>query len=465
MPNRPIWLDPYGAALRGVLWPTWESLLRRRSTPAVLAQLSRTQWCSADELREIQCAALRRLVRHATEHVPYYRARFAAAGLSAEDVRSPEDLRALPLLTRETAREHVAQLASTAAPFPTISKQTSGTSGQPLAFAYDAGSEQWRHAVKLRAYAWAGYRLGDRALYFWGVPPSRREPVARRVKVALDRALKREAYVPCAVMDDRTLSAVVDRLVRTPPQVLVCYTQAGAELARFVRQRGLRRWGSVRVLCGAEPLYPRDRADLEAAFGPEIYETYGCREVMLIGSECEHHAGLHVSSENLVVELLVTEADGTRRPARPGETGEVVLTDLHNYGMPFIRYANGDVAVAAQDAKCECGRALPRIASVRGRVSDVLRDARGNAVSGVAMSYVFSGIEASVRRFQLVQHRDRSVTLRFVPSGGFEVGILAILRARCLERLSGIDVRVEPVADLPRSAAGKHHLVVAEGQA
>src|SRR5581483_3500329 len=163
--------------------------------------------------------------------------------------------------------------------------------------------------------------------------------------------------------------------------VLLCYTQAGADLARFINDRGLRDWDTIPVICGAERLYPVDREALVQAFGPAVFETYGCREVMLIGSECERHDGLHLSAENLIVEVIV---DG--RPARPGETGEVVITDLHNLGMPFIRYANGDLATAMDDSACACGRSLPRIGSIEGRVTETLRDAEGGRVSGLVFN-------------------------------------------------------------------------------
>src|SRR5439155_27303712 len=101
----------------------------------------------------------------------------------------------------------------------------------------------------------------------------------------------------------------------TPP-ALICYSQATAALGRFIEARGLRAWDPINVICAAEPIYEADRAVLERAFGP-VYESYGSREVMLIAHECEAHSGMHLSDENLLVELVVEEA-GSTRPARPG---------------------------------------------------------------------------------------------------------------------------------------------------
>ncbi len=453
--------DVYGRFFRSVLFPTWEGTVRRRPTLSRLAYLERMQWRSKDELEATQLGSLRRLLRHAYDNVPYYRQRWDAAGLSDRDVTTLEDLTKLPVLTREEARAHAAELASSAPPVIEVRKNTGGTTGQPLLFGYDLGSEHWRNAVRLRGYAWAGYRPGDRALFYWGAPVERPPPPARRAKIALDRFMKREHYFPCAVLDEEHMREVVRAIEEIGPRILVCYTQAGAELARFINREKLRSWMTLPVICGAERLVRGDRDDLELAFGPAVFETYGCREVMLIGAECEAHEGLHLSVENLVVEVLVHEG-GKTRPARPGELGEVVITDLHNFGMPFIRYANGDMAVAGSGARCSCGRTLPRLESVEGRATDLLRDARGAAVTGIAFHVLFTGLAAAARQFQVVQHKDRSVTLRIVPGEGLDGATLTEVQQRVGEILQGVPVKIERVQEIAATSAGKRRTVVVE---
>ncbi|HWL86722.1 MAG TPA: phenylacetate--CoA ligase family protein, partial [Polyangiaceae bacterium] len=313
-----------------------------------------------------------------------------------------------------------------------------------------------------RGYGWAGYQPGDRTLHFWGAPLSRQDVLPVRAKVLLDRFMRREKYVPCAVMTENDLREVAGMLRRKPPKIFVCYTQAGAELARFINRHELRTWGTIPVVCGAERLYPNDRAELERAFGPAVFETYGCREVMLIASECEVHEGLHVSMENIVVEIVVTEADGRQRPAREGEMGEVVLTDLHNLGMPFIRYRNGDLAIQGSRARCPCGRHLVRIAKVEGRAADLLRGADGTVVSGVAFHVLFTGLANAARQFQVVQHRDRSVTLRIVPGDGMNDVSLESIRLGCSRLLKELPVRIEMAPEIPLTKEGKRRTVIVE---
>jgi phenylacetate-CoA ligase len=454
-------VDLYGPLFNRLLYPAWESLLRERPTLTRLDYLERTQWRSLDELTAIQTGAVRRLVRHCYDHVPFYRRHMDAAGLAPGDVRTPEDLVGVPVITRQSARGAPEDRRSAVGPRPIVTKTTGGTTGEPLVIGYELDSEHWRQAIKLRGYAWAGHAVGEPTLHYWGFPMRAPPPFASRAKVRLDRAIKRETYVNCTLRGDDELAKVVDVIRRDKPRFLVCYTQAGGDLARYVNERGLRTWGDIAVLCGAERLFDRDRRELSAAFGPQVFETYGCREVMLIAAECEAHDGLHESMENVLVELVVND-DGKMRHAREGEAGEVVLTDLHNFSMPFLRYANGDLAVAGSSARCACGRGLRRIRAIDGRTTDTLRDARGARVSGMVFNLIFSTLAATVRQFQAVQHADGSITLRVVPQGTLDAAAMAHIRRCCDKYLPRVAVTVEPVAEIPLSKSGKRQPVVVE---
>jgi phenylacetate-CoA ligase len=216
------------------------------------------------------------------------------------------------------------------------------------------------------------------------------------------------------------------------------------------------------VLTGAEALHDHERAQIEEAFGP-AFDTYGCREVMMIGSECAHHDGLHTAMENLIVELVVREPDGETRAARPGEVGEVVVTDLHNLACPMIRYVNGDLAVARGDERCACGRGLVRIGPVQGRVTETLFDGAGRPVGGLVFNILFATIGAAAKNFQVHQRADRSIVLKVVPYGGaFPEREAKLVREHAARYLPGAPFAIEIVDDIPLSSAGKRRVVVVE---
>jgi phenylacetate-CoA ligase len=453
--------DLYSSLFRGLLYPSWETALRRRPTLGHLRRLERTQWCSLDELHALQNAELEKLLHHAWQRVPYYRRCFDQLGLLPRDIRRVEDLRQLPILTREAATEHFEARKSSAPPLADIGKATSGTTGRPLVFAYDRGSEYWRQATKLRGYAWAGYQLGDRSLHFWGSPPVAAPPLLRRAKVSLDHVVRRERLVDCTDRSEEALERVVRLIRKARPSVLVCYAQAGAQLARFVNETGARDWPDLPVIAAAERLFPSDRQALERAFGSGIFETYGSREVMLIAAECEAHTGLHLSMENLIVELIVRDEHG-ERPAEPGELGEVVVTDLHNYGAPFIRYLTGDLATQRAPGRCACGRSLDRLETIEGRSTETLRDGDGRAVSGLFFNVIFAALADKIRQFQVIQRKDKAIELKLVPTPLFDDTLLEQLHKHCQAHIPGVVLRIELVSELRSDPGGKLRVVVVE---
>jgi phenylacetate-CoA ligase len=225
----------------------------------------------------------------------------------------------------------------------------------------------------------------------------------------------------------------------------------------------LRTWDTITVIYGAERLWPHDREDCARAFGPAVFETYGCREFMLMGSECEAHDGLHEQVENLIVEILVPNPDGTMRRARPGEQGEVAVTDLHNLACPMIRYLTGDLATARAQAPCACGRTLPKFGPVEGRVTETMRDADGNPVEGILFNILFLNMAKHTRQFQVVQRADRRIELRIVPVGPFlDPGAEALIREFCAKHLRGIPLDIQIVPEIPLTRAGKLRRVIVE---
>lgn len=455
-------MDLYGRLLGGTLFPAWERL-RGRDTTQVGTLLQSTQYASASELADLQSGLLARLLRHAYRHVPYYRATWDAAGIKPEAIRDVGDLGKLPLLEKAAARASGEERLATAPPFAVVHKTTSGTTGQPMMVHYNAESRVWRDATRWRGYGWAGYQPGMKAFHYWGVlatPPSG----WKKWKAELDHALRRDHYFDCTPRGEADLEQAIAAIRTIQPEVMLAYAQGAAILARHVNRTGARTWGDLPVICGAERLWPSDRDEMVKAFGPGVFESYGCREVMLIGHECERHDGLHLSMETMIVEVLVREGGGVR-PARPGEVGEVAITDLHNLAQPLIRYVGGDRATMRAPEVCGCGRTLPRIGPIDGRVTDTLRDGRGNPVNGLLFSILFVSLTEEAREFQIVQKKSGDLTIRVVPvvAGARMSPTLDKIAADFLGKyLPGIRYQWDYVERIETAAAGKRHIVVVE---
>ncbi len=455
-------VDLYRPLLAKALFPAFEAA-RGRPTVPLLRYLRETEHWAADQLRDLQVGLLRRLLRHAHQHTAHFREILDARGLRPEDFSSVDDLAKLPLLDRPTVRATFESRTATAPPAPIITKTTSGSSGDPVQVRYNAESRHWRDAIRWRGYGWGGYHIGVRALHYWGHVPQAGGTWWKQKKIDVDRLVKRDLFMDCTPRSEQALMAVVAAIRRHKPHVMVAYASGAGALAHFVVDKKLRTWDNIPVLTGAESLLPHDRAAILEAFGP-AFDTYGCREVMLMGSECEAHDGLHTSMENLIVELIVREPSGAIRAARPGETGEVVITDLHNLACPMIRYVNGDLAVARDDQRCACGRGLVRIGPVQGRTTETMFDGNGNPVGGLVFNILFSSIGHVTRAFQVVQRVDRSVVFKLVPWEGPKLPEREEhqLRAHVARYLPGVPFTIEVVDDIPLGSAGKRRVVVVE---
>lgn len=455
-------IDLYGPLLAKALFPAFEAA-RGRPTVPLLRYLRDTERWTPGALRDLQLGLLRRLLRHAYRHTPYYRALLDQRGLTPESFTSVGDLAKLPLLDRATLHESIDTRTAQVPPLPVITKTTSGSSGQPVTVRYNAESRHWRDAIRWRGYGWGGYQIGMRAVHYWGMAGVGTMTWWKQRKADVDRLVKRDLYLDCTPRGDAALLDAVEAIRRFKPHVVVAYASGAGALAKFINERGLRSWGDLPVLTGAERLTPDDRAAIEQAFG-SAYDTYGCREVMLIGSECEVHDGLHTSMENLIVEIVVREPDGTVRHARPGETGEVAVTDLHNLACPMIRYVNGDLAVARSEARCACGRGLVRIGPIEGRITETLVDGGGRAVSGLVFNILLASIGGAARSFQVVQRVDRSIVFKVVPSSGNKLPDreTKLLLDHTRRYLPGVSFTIEVVDDIPLTPAGKRRVVVVE---
>lgn len=412
-------------------------------------EFARSQWLPADALRELQAARLRRLLRHAFGRCPFYRRRFDAAGLHPEDVAGPEDLRLLPPLEKADVQRHAGDMVAAGWPAgDLIANRSGGSTGTPVRFFSCRDRKCSRQAAARRHNRWAGWEVGDSEAVIWGAP---RDKPSASWKARLAGRLRDPLWLDAARIDDAALTAFRDGLRRHRPRVVLAYAGAATLFARYVLTAGAELPPPRAVVTSAETLSADDRCLIEAAFAAPVFDRYGCREVGVIASQCERRGGLHVMAEGLIVEVVTAAG-----PAGVGEPGAVLVTDLMNFAMPLIRYRLGDVAEWA-DGACECGRPLPRLRRVVGRVSDFLVGADGRLVSGAVVATHVVATRPSLGRVQIVQEAPGEVTYRVVPGPGFDPSRdLAFLEAETRRYLGpGAAAAFEVRDSLPAEASGK----------
>lgn len=375
----------------------------------ILKHLKRIQFWSYEKVRDYQFDKLKRLLEHASLNVPYYRKLFEDMRATPKDIRAFEDFNKLPVLTKEIIRENFEDLIAKNIPRnQLIPNATGGSTGEPLHFYQDRQYEAWADAARIRGwYNIAGGEFGDSCGVLWGAMNEVKEDYS--VVERIQTFLKSGSIVLNAfnLSKERKLNFLKWCQVLRP-KLLRGYVTALKDFALFLDEEKLK-FPDIRgvILC-AETVDEETQAYIEKVFRAPSYNTYGGRELSLIAMECLHKNGLHEVSENNYVEFERIDL------ANYENAGNLVITNLNNYGMPFIRYRIGDIGVPGEKKTCGCGRGLPLIKKVIGRTTEIFVFHDGTRIAGEMFIHLMK--EFPIKEYQFVQVSDSRVVLRLKKS-------------------------------------------------
>ncbi|UCH51561.1 MAG: phenylacetate--CoA ligase family protein [Chloroflexota bacterium] len=370
---------------------------RGTRTMQCLDALEQSQWWPKDKLLELPHERLRRLLSHAYDTVPYYRKLFDERSMKPDDIKDSRELAALPVLTKQLIRNNFDNLKSSAfSPKETVLSATSGSTGSPLRF-YSTKEDQLEcgFARGLRAHKWAGYELGEKAVVLY--PPPRFLSKPGRLGKRLEYFFKRHLVIDPVTLSKQTMPLFVRRMEVFQPSFIIGYPSAIYVLARFIKKNGRPDFSPKAVMAGGEQLDDHHRELFEEVFGCETYGNYGSWEAHTIAAECPEHTGYHIAAEDIIVEIV----NDAGEPVPSGTEGKILLTNLHNYAMPLIRYDIGDTG-AISSQPCTCGRGLPLLLKLSGRIDDVIVTRSGRTIPGIVLPKRFLA-HHGVEQHQLVQ--------------------------------------------------------------
>ena len=437
--------------IRHVIFPAWVRK-NRSARLTYLRQFEQTQFWSREAIANFQWMRVKQLLSHAFESCPFYRRKFAAAGLNPLDIQSPSDLSNVPTTSKQEIQEHGPDLlASTSRREELVQDMTGGSTGSPLIFHYDRDRLDSRVAATFRHDRWAGWDIGEKVGLLWGAPREARAAGRERWRAQL---LGRSVILDASVLNDERMREFAFRLRRYRPTVIQAYAITMALFARFVQAEGIHDIRPKSIICSAELLTDDNRELIERTFGCPVFNRYGSREFAVIASDCGARAGMHINAENLVVEVL---ANG--RPTTEVE-GEIVITDLANYAMPLIRYRTADIGLLRTNP-CACGRGLPLLDLVGGRVTDFMTTTSGAKVSGIVMAtYVITKIPG-IRQVQFVQRNPDRVEVNLVRGPEWSDRSADELTRRIgtfLGHTMGVDIVLRE--NIPLDPSGKHRFSI-----
>lgn len=393
----------------GIVWP---GLAGPTSTTvmALAFQLDRSEWWSPEEIDYRQYRQVSHLVDHAVRTVPYYEATLKTFLSSGGDTISPEQWQTIPLLSREEAQISNTLLHSRDVPKnhgAVMDFHTSGTTGRPIQFRDTTVKQMINLACNHRLHMWQNRDFAGKAafirLYEFGkaLPPDGERLEGWSSVYATGPAVNLSVA--------STLSEQAVWLKKEKPQYLNLYPSNLRALIRHCDENSIRLRSLDYVTTFGESVDDQLRADCLRVFSAPIFDTYSALEIGAIAHQCPDHDHYHVQSENVLVEIL----DDEGRPCEPGAVGKVVLTTLHNFATPLIRYAIGDYAEVGEP--CACGRGLPVINKILGRIRNMMSLPNGEKIwppfAIPALARLFS-----FRQIQFVQKSLNELAVILVPS-------------------------------------------------
>lgn len=426
-------------------------------TKLYLASLRKSQYLSHEQIADFQVQQLKKLIRHAYYNVPHYRKAMDEAAIRPSDIRSLDDLRRLPMLSKQTLRENLYFdfFASNHDKERMIKVATSGSTGEPLVTYADQKQLEMRFANTIRGQEWTGWRFGDKSIRLWHQTIGMTK--IQVIKEKIDALLIRRTFIPAFELNKKNISLFLRKIKALKPVLIDGYAESFNLLARYAQKEDFEEISPKAIMTSAQIMPDHVRDHIEKSFGSEVFDKYGSREFSGIAYECECHEGHHIMAESYIVELLTDN-----KPTKPGEVGEVVITDLNNYSVPLIRYRIGDLAVA-MDPKhlCSCGRGLPKIGKIEGRSQATVTGANGVWLPGTFFSHFFKEFDREVRMYQVIQHEDASIELNIVKESGFgsnaEKLIVDALHSVLGEETS---ISIRYTEQIPLSPTGKRIPVV-----
>ena len=441
----------YTSLVSSVLFPLHERM-KSHGTVSARRDLETTQWWSAQRIAALQVERLRALLQDIAANVPYYRDLFAGHAFDPASVRSIEDLRRLPLLTKADIRSNISELKHAQA--RGLAKfSTGGSSGEPLMFFI--GNERVSHdvAAKWRATRWWDVDIGDPEIVVWGSPIEL--GAQDRVRLLRDKIF-RTRLLPAFEMTPDKLAQFIKTIRAVRPRMLFGYPYSLHNVARYAEREGLDMTdlGIKVAFVTSEYLYEDQRATISRVFGCKVANGYGGRDAGFIAHECPA-GSMHITAEDIVVELV----DPQGQPVPIGQPGEVVVTHLSTRDFPFIRYRTGDIAVLDKNL-CTCGRGLPVLREIQGRTNDFLTTLDGALMPCGAFTYIIRDLPG-VESFKIVQTSVLRTQVFLVRAAGFDP-------ARCRDIVVGfkrrlgesVEIDVEFVDEIPAEKSGKFRYVV-----
>jgi len=408
-----------------------------------LRRLKKNQWLSIPEIKKLQEKKLNAVLRHAYYNVDYYRNLFDQAGIQPDDVNCLHDIPKIPITSRKQiqsiSREEIISTDINLA--HCLKLRTSGSTGMPLDIFISEREIMSRWLSYRRIYFENGGRLQDRTLVI--ITP---QNIGSGGQWFNKLGILKRKYL--SIFDD--IESQLKIILEFKPDVIESYPSVIRNLAIEIKKKKIKNINPRIIFTTAELMTRQDREFINSVFQAELIHYYASNECGIIAWECRQHCGYHLNSDNIIVEFL--KKDGTISDY--GEEGEIVVTSLYSYAMPFIRYRIGDVGIPTNE-KCSCGIELPLIKIIAGRYNDQIVLPNGNMVSAYSLTNTLEHFK-EVSHYQIIQEKKDMIKVNIVKKEGLSSGAIIKIKENFKNILGeNIEIVINEVGEILKEGSGK----------
>jgi phenylacetate-CoA ligase len=430
-----------------IILPLSDFLLKRTISKH-LSFLNKSQWWSKSELENFQNKRVKMLMEHSYKNVPYYTNLLNSLNLKPADFQKVEDLKKLPILTKEGIRTNFPDLISDKSreKGTFMRASSSGSTGEPLQYFLSKDAYSFNIAAGLRAWSWMGYKLGDKYIK---ISQNQRSSKEKKLQ---DKLMNNE-YLFLKDIDDESLKEAIQIIANNNPKIIRCYPDPLEFLAEIILENNVK-MNLKAIATTGNVLHKSAREKIEKAFSAKIYDGYSC-EGSAPFFQCENHEFYHAAVEyafSEFVDVVETESGVFQ--------GRHIVTNLWNFTTPFIRYDSQDI-LEWEEKDCSCGRKLLNVRRIIGRDNDVLITPKGKRLIVHIFTIYFSKVE-EVKQFQIVQNSENSIVINLIVKDSFNDETKANILNYWSEIIDDEAVKIDIVLkdEIKASASGKRRFII-----
>ena len=433
------------------------NFIRKKRTPVfkILKQLKKSQYYTTDELINIQTKKLKKLIDYSYNNVPYYHELLKNNSIYPDDIKKLDDLKKIPLLTKKIIQTNLNKLISRKINYQDLHKNhTGGSTAKALIFYQCKNYLNYADAGRILAwYNFPGFDYGARTAILWGAE--------RDIKINQSFFYKLRQYrsgtitMNSNIINDLKFQIFYNKLKKFKPFILRGYPSVLYLFAKYIDKNNLDISDMKSIITSAEVLQDYQRKKLEETFQCDILNSYGSREVSQIAMECTKHNGLHVMMENQIVEIINSNEEVTEK-----EVGDIIVTNLNNFGMPFIRYKIEDRARKSTMFKCECNRGLSLIDSIIGRKQDRIKISDGSFIDEPYFGMKLS-IVPGIKEYQIIQNEIDKIIILIVGDKEKSINQLKKIKNQIINDIGkNFHIEIKYTDKIDRSSTGKYRMLI-----